>query len=250
MLARCSRGRGAPESRRSTTCARTRALPVRGARLAASGPLRVASPGVSRSRSLQACFRVLALAAGLSAAACSGPGQFVWYSRLPRSEWGSPTGEYTIGIGDTIAIGVYQQVDLSTTGKIRRDGRIALPLVGEVMVAGKHPSALAHELEGRLKQFVVSPRVTVQVEQSQPITISTIGEIAHVGTLTLEPPAGMIQAISQAGGPTDYANKSRIYVLRQFPTFQRIRFTYDSIVNNEDGAATFPLRTGDVIVVE
>jgi polysaccharide export outer membrane protein len=189
-------------------------------------------------------------AALTSVAACSGPGQFVWYSRLPPTEWGSATGEYTIGIGDTLGIRVYQQDDLSITGKVRRDGRMSLSLVGEVMVAGKHPSELAHELEGRLKQFVISPRVTVNVEQSQPVTISTLGEVARVGSLTLEPPANMIQALAQAGGTTDYADKSRIFVLRQFPKFERIRFTYDAVLKNEDGAATFPLRTGDVIVIE
>jgi polysaccharide export outer membrane protein len=118
------------------------------------------------------------------------------------------------------------------------------------MVAGKHPSELAREIEGRLKQFVVSPRVTVNVDLSQPVVVSTLGEVANAGTLTLEPPAGLIQAVSQAGGPTDYADKSRIFVLRQFPAFQRIRFTYEAILNNEDGAATFPLRSGDVLVFE
>jgi len=205
---------------------------------------------VSRSFLTHAAARALALVTLLGALGCSGPGQFTWYSRLPRSDWGSATGEYTIGIGDQISIRIYQQDDLTTLGKIRRDGRIALPLVGEVMVAGKHPSELARELEGRLKQFIVSPRVTVNVETSQPVTVSTIGEITNVGTLTLESPAGMIQALSQAGGPTEYADKSRVFVLRQFPTYQRIRFTYDAIMHNEDGAATFPLRTGDVIVVE
>jgi polysaccharide biosynthesis/export protein len=193
---------------------------------------------------------VLALAALLGASGCAGPGQYVWYSRLPRAEWGSVAGEYTIGVGDTVSIRVYQQEDMATSGKIRRDGRIALPLVGEVMVAGKHPSALARELEGKLKQFIVSPRVTVNVEASQPVVVSTIGEVSNVGTITLEASAGLIQALAQAGGPTEYADKSRLFVLRQFPTFQRIRFTYDAVLNNEDGAATFPLRTGDVIVFD
>lgn len=205
---------------------------------------------MSRPYSLTVKARALAVFVLLGAAGCAGPGQFVWYSKLPRTEWGAGAGEYTIGIGDTLSISVYQQVDLSFTGKARRDGKIALPLVGEIIVVGKHPSALAKEVEGRLKQFVVSPRVTVNVESSQPVVVSTMGEVAHVGTITLEPPAGLIQALSQAGGLTEYADQSRIFVLRQFPTFQRIRFTYDAIVHNEDGAATFPLRSGDVIVCE
>lgn len=155
-----------------------------------------------------------------------------------------------IGVGDQISIRVYEQEAVSVSGRIRRDGRIALPLVGEIMVAGKAPSAVARELEARLKQFIVSPRVTVNIEQSQPIQVTTMGELSTKGTLTLEPPANIIQALAQAGGLTEYADDSRIFVLRLYPTFQRIRFDYEKILNNEAGAATFPMRTGDVILVE
>jgi polysaccharide export outer membrane protein len=185
-----------------------------------------------------------------AATSCGGGGPYTWYTQMPRSAWGSPTGEYVIGVGDTISIRVYEQEAVSASGKIRRDGRIALPLVGELMVAGKAPSALARELEVKLKQFIVSPRVTVNVEQSQPIQVTTLGEIANKGTLTLEPPATLIQAMAQAGGLTEYADESRIFVLRFLPSFQRIRFDYDAILDNAAGAATFPLRTGDVILVE
>jgi len=186
----------------------------------------------------------------VSTLGCASAGTFTWYQDLAQSEWGTSQTEYLIGVGDTISIRVYEQESLSATLKIRSDGRIALPLAGELTAAGKHPSQLAREMEAQLKEFVVSPRVTVNVEVSQPITVTALGEITKIGPLTLEPPARLIEAIAQAGGPNDYANRSRIFVLRQFPKFQRIRFTYDAIVHNEGGAAGFPLRTGDVIVFE
>jgi hypothetical protein len=68
--------------------------------------------------------------------------------------------------------------------------------------------------------------------------------------LTLEPPARLVEAMAQSGGPGEFADKSRIFVLRQFPSYKRIRFSWDAILRNEGGAAQFPLRTGDVIVVE
>ena len=181
---------------------------------------------------------------------CASAGQFVWFHDIPKTEWNSASGDYVIGVGDTISIRVYEQEGLSSSAKIRRDGRIALPLVGELMVAGKTPLALAHELEVRLKEFVVSPRVTVNVDSSQPVVVSVIGEGKSSGALTLESPSKLIQAIAQSGGPSEFGDKSRIFVLRQFPAFQRIRFTNDAILHNEGGAATFPLRTGDVIVYE
>lgn len=204
---------------------------------------------VSRALATLILFGQLGFA-GAAVSGCASAGQFVWYRDMPSSEWGSENGEYVIGVGDTINIRVYEQDNVSGTAKIRRDGRIALPLAGELVVAGKHPSVLAKEIEGRLKEFIVTPRVTVNVETSQPVTVTAVGEIAHVGALTLEPPARLVEALAQAGGPTDYADKSRIFVLRQFPTFQRIRFDYDAILRNEKNAATFPLRTGDVVVVE
>ncbi len=181
---------------------------------------------------------------------CASAGEFTWFRDVPPSQWGTAPGEYVIGVGDSINIRVYEQDGVSGTFKIRRDGRIALPLAGELVVAGKRPSELGHEIESRLKEFIVTPRVTVNVETSQPVTVTALGELAKVGTLTLDPPARLIEALAQAGGPNDFADKSRIFVLRQFPKFERLRFTYDAILHNEGGAASFPLRTGDVIVIE
>jgi polysaccharide export outer membrane protein len=205
-----------------------------------------------RARPTLARLSVVAQLALLSlpVGACASAGTFTWYRDVPNADWTTDVSEYVIGVGDSITIRVYEQDSLSGSGKVRRDGRIALPLAGELMVAGKHPSQLAREVEGRLKEFIVTPRVTVNVDQSQPVTISAVGEIAHVGALTLDPPARLIEALAQGGGLSQYADKSRIFVLRQFPTFQRIRFTYDAIVHNDAGAAGFPLRTGDVLVVE
>jgi polysaccharide biosynthesis/export protein len=194
----------------------------------------------------------LAFTAALSlvAAGCASAGQYVWYGEMPPTERSSSSSDYVIGVGDMINIRVYEQEGLSGDVKVRRDGKTALPLVGEIAVAGKRPLELSSEIETKLKQFVVSPRVTVNVAASQPVSISTLGEVSRVGAITLDPPARMVEAMALCGGPNDFADKSKIFVLRQFPTYKRIRFTWDAILHNEDGAASFPLRTGDVIVVE
>ena len=186
----------------------------------------------------------------LALGGCASAGTFTWYRELPNNEWQTDASEYVIGVGDTVNIRVYEQEPLSTVVKIRRDGKIALPLAGELVAAGKHPSAFAREVEANLKQYIVSPRVTVNIELSQPVSVTAVGEIVHIGTVTLTPPARLIEALAQAGGPSEFADKSRIFVLRRFPQFQRIRFTYDAILHNEGKAADFPLQTGDVIVVE
>ena len=71
-----------------------------------------------------------------------------------------------------------------------------------------------------------------------------------VGILTMEPPARLVDALAKSGGLNDFADDTKIFVLRQFPSFRRIRFKWEDILRNEGGAASFPLRSGDVIVVE
>lgn len=183
-------------------------------------------------------------------AACSSGGRFIWYTALPRAEWGSPPPEYVIGVGDSLSVRVYEQEGVSGNLKVRSDGRVTVPLIGEVVAAGKHPSAFARELEGQLKRFIVSPRVTVSVESSQPVSITVLGEVKSGGTMQLDPPPLLLQALARAGGLTEFADDERVFVIRQQPVFRRIRFTYEAVVNNENGAAGFPLRTGDVVVVE
>jgi polysaccharide export outer membrane protein len=181
---------------------------------------------------------------------CASAGQYVWYREMPPSERSAMAGDYVIGIGDTISIRVYEQDGVSADVKIRSDGKVALPFVGELMAAGKRPLELSREIEGRLKEFIVTPRVTVNVATSLPITVTVVGEVARIGTVTLEQPARLVEALAQSGGPGEFADKSKIFVLRQFPTYKRIRFSWDAILRNEEGAAAFPLRTGDVVVVE
>jgi polysaccharide export outer membrane protein len=195
-------------------------------------------------------FAPWCIALVLMTAGCAGAGQYVWYGELPSGERSTAAGDYVIGVGDQISIRVYEQEGLSGDVKIRRDGKIAMPLVGEVMVAGKRPLQLSRELEGLLKQFVVTPRVTINVVSSAPISVTVLGEASHIGVLTLEPPARLVEALAQAGGPGEFADKSRIFVLRQFPAYKRIRFKWDDVLRNEQGAAAFPLLTGDVIVIE
>lgn len=189
-------------------------------------------------------------AAGMLLAGCAGAGQYVWYSELPSNERGEIGGDYVIGVGDTIAIRVYEQEGLSGDGKIRSDGKIALPLAGEVVAAGKRPLELSREIEARLKEFVVTPRVTVNVIEARPVTVTVMGEVKTIGSITIEQPARIVDALAKSGGLSDYADTSQIFVLRQFPAFKRIRFKWDDLKRNEGGAATFPLRTGDVIVVD
>jgi polysaccharide export outer membrane protein len=203
------------------------------------------SPGIRYTARLFLVFFAIVTACG-----CSSGGRFVWYSALPRTEWGTLSPEYVIGVGDVLGVTVYEQAGIGGNLKVRSDGRVSVALIGEVVAAGKHPSAFARELETLLKRFIISPRVTVSVEQAQPISITVVGEVKNGGTIGLDHPPLMLQAIAKAGGLTEFADDERIFVIRQTPVFRRIRFTYEAVVHNHNGAAGFLLRNGDVVVVE
>src|SRR5579885_1143060 len=96
-------------------------------------------------------IRDLIVVLSLGAGACGPSGSYVWVKDLP------PTADFS-------------------RAKVRNDGRIALPLLGDVEVRGKKPSALRAELEARLKEYIVAPSVTVNVEEIAPVTVSVLGE--------------------------------------------------------------------------
>jgi polysaccharide export outer membrane protein len=177
-----------------------------------------------------------------------GAGEYVWYTSLPPTP--TQPAEYLIETGDLVDVKVLSHEDMSVLKqKVRADGRLSIPIIGEVVARGKRPSALRAEIEGRLKDYFVSPSVTVSVDDA-PMTIACLGEVGHPGAIPLEPGTGLGKALALAGGLSDFANRSRIFVVRQKPTAMRIRFEYEWVLRNEDHAASFPLQPGDMIVVE
>ncbi len=195
---------------------------------------------------------VVALSQLLLGAACATAYQtpFVWVE-----EWREPTptpsdGGYVIGIGDALNVQVWEQEKLSAHVRVRTDGQVSLPFLNDVPAAGMTPVALARDLEGRLKQFIVSPQVTVAVDEARPLSVSVLGQVGEPGLHNLDPGAGVAQALAAAGGLKDFAKKDRIFVLRSGAAPARIRMTYDGITAGMGPAAALRLRAGDVVVVE
>jgi polysaccharide export outer membrane protein len=180
---------------------------------------------------------------------CTGPGQYVWFERLPPETPASRV-EYLIGIGDTVNIRVLGHDEMNVRQHLRGDGRLALLLIGEVEATGKRPSALRAELEGRLKDYIVSPSVAVNVEESAPQTVVLLGEVAHPGAYPLEHDTRLSHALALGGGLTEYASHDGIFVVREDPSPARIRFTYEAVRRNVDHAGEFQLRPGDIVEVE
>lgn len=179
--------------------------------------------------------------------ACASSGGGISIEQFPQEP---PLGnEYIIGVGDTLSIQVYNEDKISGRMKVRSDGRITISLVGELLAAGKTPVALQAEIETGLKALLNTPRVAVVVDESSPLSISVLGEVARPGMQVLARDAGVAQALAAAGGLTAFAHKNRIYVNRPGQP-QRIRFSYDDLLRGVGRGPAFRLRLGDVIVVD
>jgi polysaccharide export outer membrane protein len=177
---------------------------------------------------------------------CSSGGRYVWVNQLPPDQTADG---YVIGPGDLLSVRVYNQESLSTHARVRRDGKIAMPLVGEMDVRGKPPTVVSKELEVKLKELILSPTVTIAVEESPPTSVTVLGQVAHPGVYTVEPASGVLHALAAAGGFNDYASHTSIFLTRHSPA-QRIRFRFDDLTQGEGPAAMFRVRTGDDVVVE
>ncbi len=202
-------------------------------------------------------LRLFLAAAAIAASGCGHGRDFLWVNEVPPSAASSTDDTYRISRGDVIGVRVWNQEPMSIErARVREDGKISLPFLNDVEVAGMEPAELGRRLEVKLKAFIVSPVVTVLVQERMPTRISVVGEVTRPGTYDLEKGAGVLQAIAAAGGVTAFAHDSGVYVLRsgywadgnQAPG--RIRFRYSDLRQGRAPAAAFHLRVGDIVVVE
>ena len=174
---------------------------------------------------------------------------FVWVDEW-RELGPDVKGEYIIGVGDLLNVLVWDQEKMSARVRVRSDGFVSLPFLDDVPVAGMTPVTLARSLEGRLKQFIVTPQVTIVVEEAKPLSVSVLGQVQQPGLFNLDPGASIAQALAAAGGLKDFARRDRIFLLRSGAGSARVRMTYEDVTAGTGPAFSLRLRTGDVVVVE
>jgi len=185
----------------------------------------------------------------LASSGCKHEPPFVWVQDLPAQP--APPSSYVIGPGDLLNIRVWNQDGMSARVRVRSDGKISLPFLNDVVAAGYKPDALAEQIQVHVKAFLTNPVVTVVLEETKPLTVSLLGEIAKPGQYAMEPGAGVLHALASAGGLTDFAHRDRIFVLRDLNGQRaRIRFDYEGLTRAEGRAAQFRLQSGDVVLVE
>jgi polysaccharide biosynthesis/export protein len=158
---------------------------------------------------------------------------------------------FIIGNDDLLAINVWKEPDISRNIPVRSDGRISLPLVGEVQAAGRTPDKLELEIASKLKNYISNPEVTVMVQQINSQKFNILGQVAHPGSFVIANSPTVLDAIALAGGFRDFAKQKAIYILRQNAdgTQIRIAFNYKEVVKGRNPSQNVRIQPRDTIVV-
>ena len=157
---------------------------------------------------------------------------------------------YTIGEQDVLSIDVWQEKELSGPAVVRPDGKITMPLVGEIYVVGMTPVQLQGELMKRLEPYVTVPQVTVAVHEINSRKVYVMGQVGHEGVYHINSTTTVSQILVQAGGVREYAKRNKIYVLRGAGGKQiRLPFNYNAFIKGQKNGQDFTLRPGDTVVV-
>ena len=166
-------------------------------------------------------------------------------SRVPRAPDPPVNNPYEILPGDQIEIIVWKEQQLSGPAQVRPDGKITVPLLGDVQAAGLTPEQLSENIRQGLVKYIDSPNVVVRLNtSSRRFFIS--GMVKAPGTYELRPNQTLLQAIAVAGGFTDFADRKDIRIIRAGVPAP-LHLNYNAIVAGEE--PDLPLRADDTIVV-
>src|SRR5438046_2461673 len=156
--------------------------------------------------------------------------------------------DYRLGAGDKLRIEVYKDTQLSQSVQIRPDGKITLPLVGDVSATGMTPLELRDSLAKSLTEYITNPTVTVIVVEAESAHAFVMGEVSHPGPVQLHGPTTVLQALAMAGGFKEFANTKDVKVLRPKGNgLETLRFNYKDVLSGD--AKPFYLKAGDTVIV-
>jgi len=142
---------------------------------------------------------------------------------------------YKIGAQDVLKIDVWREDQLTRTVPVRPDGKITLPLLNDMQAVGMTPMELAGLIRDELKKYVTNPQVTVSVVEINSRRVYVTGEVTHPGAFPLLPNMTVLQALTSAGGFTQFAKTKSIYVLRmEGGNQEKHPFNYKDVINWEE----------------
>jgi len=159
--------------------------------------------------------------------------------------------QYIIGEGDVLQVSVWKEPEASLGSVVvRADGKITMPFIKEIVVAGLSPAQAEQEVTARLKPFITEPDVTIVVREVHSKKIYLVGAVRRTGAVELRYPMTVLQAITEAGGLTDFAKRKNIYILRtQNGTQQKLPFNYQEAIRGDARVQNYWLMPNDMVIV-
>jgi polysaccharide biosynthesis/export protein len=159
--------------------------------------------------------------------------------------------DYLIGPSDVLSISVWKDTELTRTVLVRPDGKITLPLIGELEVNGLTASNVQRLVTQKLKAYISDPQVAVIVAEVKSRTYSVLGKIGRPGSYGLGKPTTVLEAIAIAGAFLEFAKPSKIYIIRPISggATQTLFFDYKKVVKGRNPEQNVELKNGDTIVV-
>jgi polysaccharide export outer membrane protein len=188
----------------------------------------------------------------LVAITISVPGQAVTQRKVPSDtskEAATNDPNYVIGLDDVLNVNVFKEADISGPVVVRPDGKISVPLLHDIQASGLTPNQLAQAIASKLKDYLEQPEVTVVVTQIHKKPIFLMGEVGRQGPVPFSSGMTVLQALASGGGPTEFANRKGIYILRkEHGKVTRYPFNYKKAIRGE-AVQDFELKPEDTIVV-
>jgi polysaccharide export outer membrane protein len=159
--------------------------------------------------------------------------------------------EYRIGPGDVIQVEVWKEPEASiASAVVRPDGKITMPLIKEITVAGYTSSELSELLAEKLSKYIPASDVTVVIRETRSKKVYLTGAVKRPGSVLLLAPMTILQVLTENGGLNDYAKKKKIYLLRTENGKQsKMIFDYSAVIKGEHLEQNIEVQAGDVIVV-
>ncbi len=158
--------------------------------------------------------------------------------------------DFVIGVDDVLSVVFWRDKDLSTEVVVRPDGKISLPMLNDVPAVGMTPEALARTIEEAATKYVRDAGATVIVKEIRSRKIYVIGEVAKPGPFTLGAEMNVLQALGEAGGFIEGADKGDVIVVRnENGKERRFKFNYNQVVKGKNLAQNIRLLPGDTIIV-
>ena len=158
--------------------------------------------------------------------------------------------DYVIGAEDVLGVQFWREPDMSGDVTVRPDGKITLPLIGEINAVGKRPEALREDVQKAAGRFLADANVSVIVKQINSRKVFITGQVTKPGEFSLVGPRTVLQLIAQAGGLTEYADGEKITVMRVEQGQTRVfKFNYKDVSKGKAIVQNIQLKPGDTVVV-